>query len=61
MNSNALQNFGFVAGLVVAGCVLPSLEPLDDSQIEFKPQSGNVGTTHPTATKPAGMSTIGWL
>jgi len=61
MNSNALQNFGFVAGLVADGCVLPSQEPLGHIDIDFKRHSGNLGTTHPTATKPAETSTIGWL
>ena len=61
MNSNALQNFGFVAAFVVAGCVLPASGVPDDLHIGLKPQSGNVGTTHPTATKPAETSTIGWL
>ncbi len=30
---------------------MPVHGPLDDTQIEFKPQSGDEGTAHPSATE----------
>ena len=43
------SSFGFAAGPVADGCVVPSYGALDETHIEFKPQSGNTGTTHPVA------------